>query len=263
MVIWSHGSKSRRPLERDTWFLHRDVVCCYASWVQEYGVSAVNTWPIGNVLAYVNKQVILARNSNSFKTYCIGHSLGSHLCGFFGKMSKKLGNLTVDKIIGLDPAGPIWDYNDDLLRQDPNLRLNNDDALHVEVFHTNAKGVGFLYPLGDLDFYINGGNIQPMCKQFVNNSLDMHECCHSMAWQFYETLNKVDFPSCTAIWKCANSSESQLAAIENEIPSQLESQNCVKSPAVKVGDLDIKGQGVYWIGVDEKSKTCDYSGYIL
>ena len=262
VVIWSRGSKSRGLFERETWFLHRDVVCCYSSWVREYGVAAANTWPIGNVLAYVNEKIVSTHNSKALKTYCIGHSLGSHLCGFFGKMSKKLDkDLTVEKIIGLDPAGPIWDYNDDLLQQDPNLRLNKDDALHVEVFHTDAKGLGSMYPLGDLDFYINGGNIQPMCKQ-LGNLLDMHSCCHAMAWQFYETLNKVDSPRCNAIWKCPNSSESQLTAIENEIPSQLESQNCVTSAAIKVGDLDSRGQGVYWIDVDENSKTCDYGGYV-
>ena len=49
----------------------------------------------------------------NLKSFCIGHSLGSHVCGFTGKARKLTG------IIGLDPAGPIFDGPS----QNSNLRL--------------------------------------------------------------------------------------------------------------------------------------------
>ena len=48
-------------------------------------------------------------------------------------------------------------------------RLNKNDALFVDVIHTNArsnrnKAVGFEIPLGHADFYPNGGSVQPGCE---------------------------------------------------------------------------------------------------
>ena len=43
-----------------------------------------------------------------YKTFCVGHSLGAHVCGFMGKSGNEmLGDSTkaLDRIIGLDPAG--------------------------------------------------------------------------------------------------------------------------------------------------------------
>ena len=39
--------------------------------------------------------------------HCVGHSLGSHTCGFAGKNFAKLG-LTLSRISALDPAGPLF-----------------------------------------------------------------------------------------------------------------------------------------------------------
>ena len=39
--------------------------------------------------------------------HCVGHSLGSHTCGFAGKSLSKLG-LRMSRISALDPAGPLF-----------------------------------------------------------------------------------------------------------------------------------------------------------
>ena len=39
--------------------------------------------------------------------HCVGHSLGSHTCGFAGKSLTKLG-LRMSRISALDPAGPLF-----------------------------------------------------------------------------------------------------------------------------------------------------------
>lgn len=60
------------------------------------------------------------------------------------------------KIIALDPAGPFFSVDK------PDGRLNETDALYVECVHTSE--LGFFHPLGDVDFYANGGRIQPGCS---------------------------------------------------------------------------------------------------
>lgn len=59
----------------------------------------------------------------------VGHSLGAHVVGIAGK-NVRTGR--VPKIIGLDPANPLFSYNN------PATRIAVGDALSVETIHTNA-----------------------------------------------------------------------------------------------------------------------------
>lgn len=43
----------------------------------------------------------------NFSYHCVGHSLGSHTCGFAGKNMARLG-LRMARISALDPAGPLF-----------------------------------------------------------------------------------------------------------------------------------------------------------
>lgn len=68
-----------------------------------------------------------------------------------------LSYLTIVK--GLDPAAPGFKY---LLLQ--NERLSDDDAEFVDVIHTAGGTLGFLEPIGHVDFFPNGGKApQPGC----------------------------------------------------------------------------------------------------
>ena len=46
----------------------------------DYATATTNTMVIGRVLSFLAKTA-----TGSFKTFCIGHSLGGHICGFAGK----------------------------------------------------------------------------------------------------------------------------------------------------------------------------------
>lgn len=64
---------------------------------------------------------------------------------------------------GLDPAGPLFEF------QDPRARLDRSDAKFVDVIHSNGEtlilgGLGAAQPLGHVDFYPNGGRVQHGCS---------------------------------------------------------------------------------------------------
>lgn len=84
----------------------------------------------------------------------IGHSLGGHVAGLAGK---NLNNGRIHAVIALDPAGPLFSFDDEITRVAP------QDADYVEVIHTNGGLLGFDLPIGQADFYPNGGRTQPGC----------------------------------------------------------------------------------------------------
>ena len=124
--------------------------CHIPNWAR-YGIEAANTWPIGRHLAILNSRLrnsmdiekldtnmlIMHHNGSKksiapTKTFCVGHSLGAHICGFMGRESE----IQLDKIIGMDPAGPIFEKNFEV------DRLNSGNAKMVVAIHTNTGGLG-------------------------------------------------------------------------------------------------------------------------
>lgn len=60
--------------------------------------------------------------------------------------------------LGLDPALPLFATLNDQWKLDPS------DAEFVDVIHTGAGYFGKIEATGHVDFYVNGGYIQPACK---------------------------------------------------------------------------------------------------
>lgn len=54
------------------------------------------------------------------------------------------------KVIGLDPAGPLFDV------KEPITRINPDSADYVECIHTGYS-LGIRAPVCQSDFFVNGG----------------------------------------------------------------------------------------------------------
>jgi len=128
--------------------------------------------PVGRLIAKFIKFMKI-KPSN---VHCIGHSLGAHLCGHFGKAVAKEAKLK--RITALDPAGPLYETND------CNKRLCPEDANYVDVIHSSA-GIGLGRPVGHKDFYPNGGiRIQPGC-QIVSPEFFL-VCSHKRSIDFFE-----------------------------------------------------------------------------
>ncbi|XP_073929712.1 lipase member H isoform X5 [Castor canadensis] len=100
---------------------------------------------------------ILANGGSLDNIYMIGVSLGAHISGFVGEMyDGQLGRIT-----GLDPAGPLFNG------RPPQDRLDPSDAQFVDVIHSDIDALGYKEPLGNIDFYPNGGLDQPGCPKTI------------------------------------------------------------------------------------------------
>ncbi len=79
--------------------------------------------------------------------YIIGHSLGAHVAGLAGREIYLKTNTKIGRITGLDPAGPLY------FPSFPNKNLMKDNALFVDIIHTNAGLLGSLTNDGHVDVW--------------------------------------------------------------------------------------------------------------
>ncbi|KAF9412368.1 hypothetical protein HW555_009113 [Spodoptera exigua] len=94
--------------------------------------------------------------ANAADMHLVGFDLGAHVAG----------------IAGLNPAGRQWGAG--------SRRLYRGDAKYVEVIHTDTLGAlayGIGDPIGNVNFYVNGGNNQPGCI--------LHSCCHDRSFELF------------------------------------------------------------------------------
>lgn len=90
--------------------------------------------------------------------HLIGHSLGSHICGIAGKIVQFKAKEKLARITGLDPTGVL------LTASDEKYKLTKNDAVFVDVIHTDGLLLGYINLKGTATFYPNGGvNPQPGC----------------------------------------------------------------------------------------------------
>lgn len=80
----------------------------------------------------------------------------------------------IPKIVGLDPANPLFKH------EDQHTRLDAADAEYVEIIHSNAGRLGFFEPIGTANFYPNGGRVQPGCAWDISGT-----CSHSRSYEFF------------------------------------------------------------------------------
>ncbi|CAF0864126.1 unnamed protein product [Brachionus calyciflorus] len=185
-----------------------DMNVIMVNWKQDakgpfYPNAAKNTKKIGEHLG----NFIRINKIERERSHCIGHSLGAHVCGFAGKTIK------LERISGLDPAGPLFE------KKPKDSRLDKEDAEFVDIIHTDLE-LGIQKAIGHLDFYPNGGKNQAGClfRDLNGNSSDTNEeiqiqmepkgdlisifsCSHSRAHLlFAESISKCNFKAIP----CAN-----------------------------------------------------------
>lgn len=80
----------------------------------------------------------------------------------------------ISKIIALDPASPLFKY------EDVKNRLDETDAHYVEVIHTSTSTLGIARQIGHAHFHPNGGKAQPGCGWDMTGA-----CAHSRAVDIY------------------------------------------------------------------------------
>lgn len=160
------------------------------------------------------------------KLHIVGFSLGGQLAGLVAQnVYQSLGE-KVKRITALDPAGYPFTVTTPI-----NERLTADDADYVEVIHTNAGGSGFLSPCGHVDYYPNGGRLQPGCSDNDNN------CSHKRAYEIIPEM-----------WLPLNNQELLLLKCGNM--ENLDLQSC-RWLNEKMGNLDKETTtGLYYVATN-------------
>lgn len=131
-----------------------------------------NTVAVGNAIA----QYLRDKGADPTKTQLIGHSLGAHISGIAGDVYDRLTGNAIDTIVGLDPAGPSYEFSGKPLSE----RLDASDATRVIALHTSST-YGYDPALADLDLYLNWNRLlQPGESDFQGN--------HSYAYKLYNQL---------------------------------------------------------------------------
>lgn len=159
-----------------------------------YYQATANTRVVGLEIGHFVNTLIEKLHLDPSKVHCVGHSLGSHTCGYGGEQVKGMGRIT-----GLDPAGPYFTGTADF------VHLDASDATFVDNIHTDADsifvlGYGTSEPMGNVDIYPNSGHDQPGCDpvkiamESITESLlegfdDLVACSHTRAIEYFiETL---------------------------------------------------------------------------
>lgn len=179
---WLHSMKNAL-LDRE------DVNAVIVDWgggaqILDYTKAASNTRTTGAYTARVFANLVGQSGSSASRMWCVGHSLGSHVCGHTGMRT------SIGRVTGLDPAGPLFENN-----PDKKVGLNPTSAPFVDVIHT-AEDLGTERDIGHLDFYPAGGRQMPGCfykeNEFSQETFDKWDsdeqmrdgCSHSRAYEF-------------------------------------------------------------------------------
>ncbi|XP_072948108.1 pancreatic lipase-related protein 2-like [Epargyreus clarus] len=195
MVIvhgWSNnGHTGMNALIRDAYLAVTDANVIVVDWRNHanspYNIAVRAVPSVGQFLGDFLTWVFNNAGGNWNNVHLVGFSLGAHVVGNAGR---RVGG-RASRITGLDPAGPQWGGNSNALR--------GSDGQYVEAIHTDGRALGIMDPIGNANFYPNGGrNRQPGCG---NNS-----CSHGRAnYLFASSIRTNHFNG----RQCANLNQAQ------------------------------------------------------
>ena len=113
---------------------------------------------------------------NPDTTQLIGHSLGAHVSGIAGDVYEDITGVSIETIVGLDPAGPAYERFLFSSGKPADERLDPTDGDRVVAFHTSDT-FGYDDPLGLLDLYINPDDLLQPGR---SNPLGNHNYAHDL-----------------------------------------------------------------------------------
>lgn len=121
-----------------------------------YITSFINTWHVGQCIAILAVSLSTVGITPQ-KIHVVGFSLGAHIASFASNNLQNVLGQQFARITGLDPALPFFaTVNND-------GKLDASDANFVDIIHTSSGTFGKLEASGHVDFYVNGGFLQPTC----------------------------------------------------------------------------------------------------
>jgi len=216
-----------------------------------YPQSASDTRSVGTEIGLVAANLIANGGSARSRLYCIGHSLGGHVCGHAGQRTK------FGRITGMDPAGPLFE------NREWSVGLNPSCADLVDVMHTNGQAslvlnLGTMKQLGHVDFYPNGGGTQPECildplladnfdsiEKFDSQVDLMPACSHMRALNYY--LESIKTPCFNSRHIC-NSTSMPASCTPSPTPVQTMGFNADQFSARGLFYLETKGKSPFCMG---------------
>lgn len=232
----SSGSSGWLPTMKDALLDREDINVVIVDWqggadIVNYNQAASNTRSTGAYTAQVVNNLVNNGGGANSRMWCIGHSLGAHVCGHTG------GSTSLQRITGMDPAGPSFESNSDL-----SIGLNPGSANFVDVLHTDVTTYGTLREIGHVDFYPAGGHDQPGCIS------DIAGCSHSRAHEYMtESIRQDCFQSRSS---CSN---------YNNIPGSCSSCTCGGGACALMGygaDYSCQTNGIYYLDIQDNSPYC-------
>jgi len=197
--------------------------------------SAVNN--VGRVGVVVSDMITFLHKFGTAeeKFHLVGFCLGAHVAG---KAADTV-DFAFTRVTGLDPIYQGFSLDDTA------NRLDFDDALFVDIIHTNSgsddSSVSFSEAIGHEDFYVNGGNAQPGCRPVQGGNISdlIKSCSHRRALEYFtESVNsKVGFTS-----TLCDSWESFTAG------------KCVHLDTIQMGEhVDDAYEGKFYLSTNSKS----------
>ncbi|XP_013183851.2 pancreatic lipase-related protein 2 [Amyelois transitella] len=175
-VVIVHGWLSNQntdinPVIRAAYLGKSDVNVIVMDWrrlaLYDYATAVRGVPAVGRGLGEFLRFLSSVTGAGLDSMHLVGFSLGAHVVGNAGR---ELGG-RVARVTGLDPAGPLWNYNSNA--------LGANDGIYVEAIHTDGGlvGLGIGTAIANVDFFPNGGNSQPGCLTGI--------CDHNRAWELF------------------------------------------------------------------------------
>ncbi|KAH8261502.1 hypothetical protein KR044_010352, partial [Drosophila immigrans] len=137
---------------------------------------------VSNVISLLHQQFDVPLTHQQL----VGFAEGAHLAGAAAEQVQQQLGKRFSHIVALDPSGDGVELTHQLSAQ---------DAVYVEVLHTNGNGLGTMQPLGHVDYYPNGGQQQPGC----DSDACAHERALDLAVEMWSPANNFFCAHCGAV----------------------------------------------------------------